>query len=333
MTEVERLTEWFASHLSHARDIRVEGLDRVEVGHSAETLLMTLVADGTRRDVVVRVRPEPPGLLEPYDLERQFTILRALDGTAVRSPRALWYEPTGDVLGRDFYVMERLPGRVIERGVPDDLKSDPALVRQMCMSMVDQIAAIHTVDTTHSGLLSTLPDGHDHLDRELDHWTAEVERAKRGPLPAFDELVDALRDRQPAPCPRVTLVHGDTKPGNFAFVDGDVSAVFDWEMATVGDPLSDIGWAEVNWRFPGNVTSAPGAPAADEMVDRWETQTGITAEHRPWYCAMQGFKIAAILLVGGHLFETGASSDARLLDMSKGALPLAQAALADLDRT
>ena len=181
--------------------------------------------------------------------------------------------------------------------------------------------------------LSTLPDGHDHLDRELDHWTAEVERAKSGPLPALDELVAGLRDQQPAPCPRVTLVHGDTKPGNFAFVDGDVSAVFDWEMATVGDPLTDIGWAEVNWRFPGNVTAAPGAPSADEMVDRWETQTGITAEHRPWYCAMQGFKIAAILLVGGHLYETGASADARLLEMSMGALPLAQAALADLDRT
>ena len=82
----QRLTEWFASQLPDARDVRVEGLDRVEVGHSAETLLMTLVADGERRDVVVRIRPEPPGLLEPYDLERQFTILRALDGT--RGPLA-----------------------------------------------------------------------------------------------------------------------------------------------------------------------------------------------------------------------------------------------------
>src|SRR5215213_7452390 len=98
MTDVARLTEWFAAQLPNASDVRVEGLDRVEVGHSAETLLMTLVVDGSRRDVVVRIRPEPPGLLEPYDLQRQFTILRALEGSAVRSPAVLWYEPTGDVL-------------------------------------------------------------------------------------------------------------------------------------------------------------------------------------------------------------------------------------------
>src|SRR5262249_43774499 len=108
MTQAERLTEWFASQVPDARDVRVEGLDRVEVGHSAETLLMTLVVDDEPRDVVVRIRPAPPGLLEPYDLERQFTVLRALEATAVRSPAVLWYEPSGEVLGRDFYVMERL---------------------------------------------------------------------------------------------------------------------------------------------------------------------------------------------------------------------------------
>jgi aminoglycoside phosphotransferase (APT) family kinase protein len=326
-SDVERrLTEWFASQVPDPGDVRVEGLDRVEVGHSAETLLMTLVVDGSSRDVVVRIRPEPPGLLEPYDLQRQFTILRVLEGSPVRSPAVLWYEPTGDVLGRDFYVMERLPGRVIERGVPADLQHDPALVRRMCLSMVDHIGAIHdaTVD------VDTLPDGRDHLDRELDHWASEIERAGGSAAPSFAQLLDGLRAEQPAPCPRVTLVHGDTKPGNFAFVGDEVSAVFDWEMATVGDPRTDIGWAEVNWRFTGNVTSAPGTPSADEMVERWEAQTGIAAEHRPWYRAMQGYKIAAILLVGGHLYETGATTDQRLVEMSKGAIPLAHAALADL---
>jgi aminoglycoside phosphotransferase (APT) family kinase protein len=322
----QRLTDWFASQLPDASDVRVAGLDRVEVGHSAETLLMTLVVDGEACDVVVRIRPAPPGLLEPYDLQRQFTILRALEGSPVRSPAVLWYEPTGDVLGRDFYVMERLPGRVIERGVPDDLKGDPALVRRMCLSMVDQIAAIHTADVERDGL----PDGEHHLDRELDHWAAEIERAGGSSEPAFAQLLDGLRAEPPEQCPRVTLVHGDTKPGNFAFVGSEVSAVFDWEMATLGDPLTDIGWAEVNWRFTGNVTSAPGTPSADEMVERWETRTGIDAQHRGWYRAMQGYKIAAILLVGGHLYESGASSDRRLLDMSLGAVPLAQAALSDL---
>jgi aminoglycoside phosphotransferase (APT) family kinase protein len=250
------------------------------VGHSAETLIVTVLIGGERRDVVIRVRPEPPGLLEPYDLQRQFTILRALESTPVRSPRALWFDPSGEVLGREFYVMERLPGRVIERGVPDEVAGDPALVRRMCESMIEQIAAIHTVDLQETRL-AELANGRDQLTLELDHWSSEIERVKRGTLPALELLVDELRARQPEPCPRVTLVHGDTKPGNFAFVDGEVSAVFDWEMATVGDPLADIGWAEVNWRFPGFVTAADGAPSADELVGRWEALTGIRAQHRP----------------------------------------------------
>jgi aminoglycoside phosphotransferase (APT) family kinase protein len=323
------LATWFAGQLPDADDVRVEGLDRVEVGHSAETLLVTVVLDGERRDLVIRVRPEPPGLLEPYDLHRQFTILRALEPTPVRSPRVLWFESSGDVLGREFYVMERLPGRVIERGIPGDVAGDSALARRMCESMIEQIAAIHVVDLEDTRL-ADLPGGRDHLTIELDHWSSEIERVKRGRLPALELLVEELRARQPEPCPRLTLVHGDTKPGNFAFVDGEVSGVFDWEMATIGDPLTDIGWAEVNWRFPGFVTAARGAPPADELVERWEALTGIRARHRPWYRALQGLKIAVILLVGGHLYGSGHSTDTRLLEMAYGVDPLTQAALADL---
>jgi aminoglycoside phosphotransferase (APT) family kinase protein len=325
----QRLGTWFAGHLPDADDVRVDGLDRIEVGHSAETLLVTVVADGARRDVVIRVRPEPPGLLEPYDLHRQFTILRALEPTPVRSPRALWYEASGDVLGREFYVMERLPGRVVERGIPDDVASDPALARRMCESMIEQIGAIHVVDLEETAL-ADLASGRDHLAIELDHWSSEIERVKRGRLPALELLVEELRARQPAPCPRVTLVHGDTKPGNFAFLDGEVSGVFDWEMATIGDPLTDLGWAEVNWRFPGFVTAAGGAPPADELVGRWEALTGLRAQHRSWYRALEGLKIAVILLVGGHLYGSGHSTDGRLLEMAYGVDPLTQAALADL---
>jgi aminoglycoside phosphotransferase (APT) family kinase protein len=314
----DRLAAWFAEQL--ATSVTLEGFDRVELGHSAETLLVTLVTPDQRQDVVIRLRPAPPGLLEPYDLERQFRILRAVEPTPVRAPRAFWYEPTGDVLGRDFYVMERLPGSVYERGVPADVAADPMLVRRMCEGMVDQIAAVHV-----SGV--ELGGGHDYLASELDHWASEARRASD--LPEVDALVTALRAQQP-PTPRVTLVHGDTKPGNFAFVDGDVTALFDWEMATMGDAGADIGWAEVCWRFPGYVTSVPGAPSADELVARWETATGMAAEHRAWHRAMQALKMAAILLVGGHLFEHGHTTDPRMKEMALGGRPLLQMGLHEL---
>ena len=334
MQEVEdRLLAWFGTQIPHADDLRVEGLDRDHFGHSAETLLMSLVwrdAQGDQRqDVALRLRPPSPGLLEPYDLVRQFEILRRLEGTAVRAPRALWLEGSGEVLGREFYVMERLPGTVYEMTLPDELTADPVRARRMSESMVEQIAAIHTVDLRATGL-DAIGDGRDYLGRELDHWSSEIRRVQRGPLPAVERLESVVRALQPEPCPVVTLVHGDAKPGNYAFVGAEVSAVFDWEMAGIGDPLCDIGWAETVWALPGSITSLPGVPSSDELVASWEALTGIEAAHRPWYRAFQSFKIVAIELVGSYLFDQGHSDDLRLAYGAYAVRDLTRNALLDL---
>jgi aminoglycoside phosphotransferase (APT) family kinase protein len=331
--QVDRLRAWLAAQFPDALEVRVDGFDRVELGHSAETLLVTITwdADGgpQSKDVVLRVCPPPPGLLPPYDLRGQFDILRALEPTPVRAPRALWFEGSGSVLGREFYVMERLDGAVFEQSVPEELASDPARVRRMTESLVEQVAALHTVDLRATGL-DAIADGRDHLDRELDRWDSEIRRLQRGPLPALERLVESLRERQPDPCPRITLVHGDPKPGNFAFVDDDVSAVYDWELTTIGDPLADIGWVEVMWRLPVGLPTLPGALTADEFVARWEDLTGITAQHREWYRALQGLKMAVIMLSGAMLFDAGHSDDMRFVEMGYAVHFLTQLALGDL---
>jgi len=327
------LTAWLGAQIADARHVRVDGLDRVVVGHSAETFQLAVAwrAGGTdhREEMVIRLRPQPPGLLEPYDLKRQFDILRALEPTPVRAPRALWFEGSGTVLGREFYVMERAAGHVYEGSLPDELAADPERVRQMSGSMIDQFVAIHGVDLGATGL-DSIGDGRDYLDRELGHWTDEIIRVRRGPLPALERLVAVLRDRQPEPSPRVTLVHGDPKPGNFAFLHGEVSAVFDWEMAAVGDPLADVGWAELMWKMPGAFTGLPGALSVDEFVARYEHLTGIAVQHRAWYRAFQALKMAVILLVGGTLFDRGFTDDVRFADMTFGIHPLTRRALRDL---
>jgi len=334
-TELDsRLASWFANQLPEAENVHVEGLARSDMGHSAETLLLTLAwgAGGSqlRQEVVLRMRPPTPGLLEPYDLGRQFEILRALGPTAVRAPRALWFEPSGAVLGREFYVMERLGGTVYdERSIPAELTTDPARVRRTCDAMIEQIAAIHTVDLDATGL-AVIGNGHNYLDRELDHWTSEIRRVQRGPLPALERLAVVLRERQPEQHPTVTLVHGDPKPGNFAFEGAEVSAVFDWEMATVGDPLADLGWAELTWAFPNSITSLPGAPSVEDLVARYEKLTGFALRHREWYRAFQGLKMAVILLVAGHLFDAGYSDDWRYLGMAHAVHPLTRQALQEL---
>ncbi len=328
-----QLASWFAARLPEAADVQVRGLDRIEIGHSAETLIVTVSRQGSGGDqlcdVVIRIRPPAPGLLEPYDLKRQFDILRALDATSVRAPRALWFEPSSEVLGREFYVMEKRPGTVYERGFPPELASDPDRVRRMSESILEQVAAIHTVDLHATGL-DAVGDGKGYLEGQLEHWSAQIRRFQRAPLPALERLVAALGEQQPDQCPSTTLVHGDPKPGNFAFEGNEVTAVFDWEMAGIGDPLADIGWVEILWNSPGYPTSAPGALSVDDFVARWERLTGIGSEHREWYRAFQSLKMAVILFVGGQLFDAGHSDDLRLMEMTNAIVPVTRRALHEL---
>lgn len=326
-----RLSDWVRTQVPDADDVRLEGIDRVSFGHSAEMMtLRVLTRRGgreDRQDVVLRLRPKPPALLEPYDLARQFAALRALADTPVRVPRALWLEPTGEVLGRPFFVMERVAGDVYEMEPPAGA-GDETVVR-MCQSLVDQLAAIHTVDLTRTGL-DALDDGTNHLDRELDHWAAEMNRVKRDRLPALDRLHRALVAGQPEPCPRVTLVHGDAKPGNFAFTGGEVSAVFDWEMTTIGDPLTDIGWLEMLWMQPVGINSHPAALSIEALLAHYESASGIRVANRSWYRAFNAFKMAVICLIGAMLVEDGHSDDQKLVLAAYGTALLTKAGLTDL---
>lgn len=328
-----RLTAWLARQLPGADQLRVENIAQVTFGHSAEMMMFRLAwrADGTdaRQDVVLRARPPLPWLLEPYDLRRQFDILRALEPTPVRSPRALWIEETGEALGRPFYVMERLPGKVYESRIPRELRQDPERIRRMANRVMEQIAAIHLTDLHATGL-DRLGDGRDYLDSELDHWDSQVSRWRHEQLPALERMSAALRARRPEPTPRVTLVHGDTKGGNFAFIDDDVTGVFDWEMAAIGDPMADIGWAEVTWQttLPFSMLSASDF---DELLAHYEKLTGIGVHDRPWHRAMQAFKMAVIMLIGTMLFHNGYTSDPRFAAMASYGPALTKRGLRDLD--
>ncbi|MBL7486885.1 phosphotransferase family protein [Frankia sp. AgB1.9] len=329
---LERLTSWLQERMPAGTDLQVENSSRVTFGHSAEMLALTLgwrTPTGRRRqDVVVRLRPPFPGLLEPYDMAQQFTILRALEKTDVRSPAVLWFDESGEVLGRPFYVMERVAGDVYEQQMPAELDARPATVHRMTRALVEQLAAIHLVDLSGTGLVA-LGDGRSYLDDQLDRWTAEMRRVQRGELPGLERLLAELRDRRPTASERVTLVHGDPKPGNFAFVDGEVTGVFDWEMAGIGDPLADVGYLDLLWKTPVFFTSRPAALTSDEAVAYYEELTGIPVRHREWYRALQAFKTSVILLVGAMLFDTGHTDDLRFGMMGRAITPYVRRSLRD----
>jgi len=324
-----RLATWFAARLGVDR-VTIDDFADVPMGHSAETIKLAIRWDGPgpqRREVVVRVRPEPPGLLEPYDLRMQFDLLRALAPTPVRSPTALWYEVTGTVLGRECFAMECAEGTVYERAIPAELSDDPARVRRMSEALVDELVAIHDVDVATLPFLAATSDP---VARELAHWEREMCRVQRGPLPALELLLAELERRRPTPSDEITLVHGDAKPGNYAFVGDRLSATFDWEMAALGDPMTDLAYAQVTWKLRNMFTTLPSSLTTDELVDRYVGLTGRAARDLEWHRALQGFKLGVIMLLGSMLFDAGHTDDARLGYMGHGVDMFTTPALAEL---
>ncbi len=324
-----RLATWFAEQLG-VDHVVIDDFEGVPTGHSAETIRLSLSwNDGAsrQREVVLRVRPRPPGLLEPYDLRKQFDLLRALEPTPVHSPAVLWYESTGTVLGREFFVMEYAEGTVYERAIPDELRADPARVRRMSEALVDELAAIHQVDVR---TLTFLGDGGDFIARELAFWRDEMRRVQRGPLPALELLLARLEAERPAESPVVTLVHGDAKPGNFAFVGDRLTASFDWELASLGDPMADVAYAQVTWLLPNMFTNLPSSLTVDELAARYAARTGNAVHDLEWHRALQGFKLGVILLLGAMLFDAGHTDDARLGLRGYGVSMFTTPALAEL---
>jgi aminoglycoside phosphotransferase (APT) family kinase protein len=225
--------------------------------------------------------------------------------------------------------MERLGGTVYERSLPEDVAAAPERLARMSRSLVESIAAIHRVDLRATGL-DTLGDGRGFLERELDHWSREMRRVQGGPLPELERLRTELERRKPEQSPLATLVHGDPKPGNFAFENDRVAAVFDWEMASIGDPLADIGWAEFNWTTPNSLTNQPGSLSRDEFVALYQELTGIPVRHREWYRAFQGYKMVVIMLVASALFDGGFTADVRFAQMGLAVPVYTAQALAEL---
>ncbi len=312
------LERWFASRFGpNAAEVTVREVARLSTGHSNDTFAADVSwreAGGPRQQVfVLRTRPEGEGLLEPYDVAKQYRVMKALEGSEVPVAKMYWLEPGEAVIGRPFFVMEKLDGAIIEFEIPDYVReAPPDKLRRMCTRYVEVVAAIHRVDWRARGL-DFLDRGGNPVERELAWWESEIRRVQLGPLPAFERIRLWLREHMPAPSPQLTLVHGDPKLGNILFQDEKVGAVFDWEMTTVGDPLTDVGWVAFLWRFGGGLVSMPGALSLDELLELYQSRSGIPVHDLLFYEVLAGFKMAAIHLVAAMLFESGKSSDLRFV--------------------
>ena len=304
-------------------------------GHSNVTYL---VRRGDER-FVLRRPPRPPLPPSAHDVLREARLLTALEDADVRTPPVIAACDDESVLGVPFYVMEYLEGTVIVSEVPEEL-STPEERKRICFELVDALAEMHAVDWRACGLEGFgKPTGY--LDRQLRRFTGLWDINKTRELPEVQRVGEWLAANKPE-SPEATIVHGDYRLGNTMFASdapARLIAIFDWEMATIGDPLADIGYLTATWSQPEGgdreptmfdmltVTHEEGFLSRDELVARYEETSGRSMSDLRWYQALALWK-AAVFMEGNYKRSlAGATDDPYLKLFDVGVPQLAQAAL------
>jgi aminoglycoside phosphotransferase (APT) family kinase protein len=285
-----------------------EYLDSARPGLRVGALEISLIAGGRSNltylvhdDANTWVLRRPPlghVLQTAHDMSREFRIIGALGPTAVPVPGTVLFCPDETVLGAPWYLMERALGttfssatRLVGRG--EDF------AQQAGSNLVDTLVALHSIDIGSVGLADFgHPEGY--LQRQLLRWHQQLDDSRSRELAGIDDLYSELSQQIPA-SPASTILHGDYRLGNVMLADdATITAVLDWEMSTLGDPLADVGllvmYTTVDNLVDGGADlAATGFPSATELVARYATGSGRDVSNLPWYVAFSYFKLAVII--------------------------------------
>jgi aminoglycoside phosphotransferase (APT) family kinase protein len=256
---------------------------------------LTYVVRGATGEVVVRRPPLALVLPSAHDMSREYRVTAALSDAGFPVARPLLLCTDTDVIGAPFYVMEHVDG-VVLRG--ETLSTVDVEAAERCgTELVDTLLRLHAIDYAAIGLGDFgRPDGY--LARQVRRWHEQWERAKTRELPLLDSVTQRLRDSMPD-SPRPGIVHGDYRLDNVMLDPGlrEIRAVVDWEMATIGDPLADVGLMVVYTDSSGLrlVPSVPkGFPTGRDLAQRYAKASGIGLDRLDWYVAFGFFKLAVI---------------------------------------
>jgi aminoglycoside phosphotransferase (APT) family kinase protein len=301
-------------------------------GHSNVTLV---IRRGDRRFVL---RRPPRGPLPPsaHDVLREARIIAGLRGHA-RVPEVLAVAEDDSVIGAPFFVMDFVDGHVLQDAMPAVLDG-PDSAGRVAGELVSALAEIHGVDWAAAGLAGLgRPDGY--LARQLRRFLGLWEHNRTRDVPQVQRIADWLSGRMPASA-TATLVHGDFRLGNVIYAPEApprLVAVLDWEMATLGDPLADVGYMSTLWcggndqplaRFGvSGLARAPGFPSRDEIVARYEEASGRAVVDLAWYQTFALWKTAVFMEGNYRRAQSGATDDAMLADAGETVLATVEQAL------
>ena len=288
--------------------------------------------DAASGPCVLRRKPFGELLQSAHAVDREYRLLSALAPTGFPVPRpfALCSEPA--VIGSMFYVMALADGRTFADGALPD--REPQVRGRMYLDLVDTLADLHLVDVAAADLTSFGKAGN-YFERQVARWTRQYRESQTDDLPAMEQLIAWLPATLPAQS-RTSVVHGDYRIDNAAFADdGRLTAVLDWELATLGDPIADFSYFAMQWKLPADGTAALGGldlealgiPSLETITARYSDRSAIDVGAKlDWYFAYNLFRLAAIVQGIKKRVNDGTASNARAREMAARVPMLAEAA-------
>jgi aminoglycoside phosphotransferase (APT) family kinase protein len=328
---LEPLRAFLDAHALGVGDIEASPIGE---GHSNVTYLLRR-EDGS--ELVLRRPPRPPLPPSAHDVLREARLLGALAETPARVPAVLAVCPEEDVIGCPFYLMERVAGEVIVSTVPSGLDS-PEERRRIAHELIDALVEIHAVDWQAAGLEGFgKPTGY--LERQLRRFGGLWEHNRTREMPEVERVREWLAANLPTSGP-ATIVHGDYRLGNTMYAasaPAQLVAVLDWEMATIGDPLADLGYLCMMWteggdpkggmrEYLGAVTRADGFPTRGELIALYEERSGRSMRDLRWYTTLAIWKSAVFMEGNYKRAIAGTTDDPYLKQFGEGVVELARQA-------
>jgi aminoglycoside phosphotransferase (APT) family kinase protein len=298
--DVARLRDYLAAHLPGADgQLAVEQFPH---GHSNLTYLLKIGG----KEWVLRRPPFGNRVKTAHDMGREYRILSKLCHVFTPAPAPALYCEDESIIGAPFYLMERRRGVILRGSPPADRPIAPDLVRRLCETLVDCMAQLHALDYRAAGLEDLgKPTGY--VERQVTGWIKRYNDARTDNVPDLERTAAWMADNRPGESAAATLIHNDFKFDNFVLDPNDLTrivAVLDWEMATIGDPLMDLGTTLAYWTEPNDPaplhqfivgpTTQPGSMSRRELVERYGQTTGRDTTNM-LFCYVCGlFKVAVI---------------------------------------
>lgn len=292
--DAERVGQWLAEHVDG-----LVGPVEFALVSGGRSNLTYRITDAAGTTYALR-RPPTGGVLSTaHDVNREWRFISALQSSAVPVPQALAYCADTEITGADFYVMGFVEGQVLADS-DAGLEMAPDVRGRAAEDLIDVLVAMHALNPVDVGL-GDMVRKTGYLERQLRRWHTQVHATGSSELVVLDEVHDLLTRHIPGQSNGI--VHGDYRPGNASFgPDGTVRAVFDWELATSGDPLADLGWLISTWQEPGEEflpttpgpSTVPGFPDRAQLVERYARLSGRDVSNLPYWVAFSRWRSACI---------------------------------------